>query len=125
MTSRGEPRQVLIVDDNVALAENIAEVLQIDGHVTRVAASAEDGATMAYESRPDVIVTDYRLPGLSGADFLKKLREIWIPVHPIVMSGHTDERTLKAAKDAGASFMAKPVDLTLLSRWVRQGSASE
>ena len=36
------PRQVLIIDDNLSLAENIAEILQLDGHITRVAGSAEE-----------------------------------------------------------------------------------
>src|SRR6476620_7473044 len=56
-------RQVLIVDDNLALAENIAEILQLDGHIARVAGSAEELFSNAWEDELDVVVTDYRLPG--------------------------------------------------------------
>ena len=66
------PRQVLIIDDNLSLAENIAEILQIDGHITRVAGSAEEAFPNAREDEPDVVVTDYRLPGINGAAFVKQ-----------------------------------------------------
>jgi len=41
----------------------------------------------------------------------------------MVISAHADDSMLKQASDAGATFMAKPLDLNLLSRWVRHGSA--
>jgi DNA-binding response OmpR family regulator len=116
-------RNVLIIDDNVGLAENIAEMLENDGHVTHVAASAEQGSAMALQNEPDVVVTDYRLPGQNGADFVKQLRENRTTVRALVISAYSDEATIGKARDAGASFMAKPLDLLLLSQWVREGSA--
>ena len=65
----------LIVDDNVGLAENIAEILGIDGRTTLVAASAEEALAMAGASEPEVIVADYRLPGIDGADLVKAVPE--------------------------------------------------
>jgi CheY-like chemotaxis protein len=50
----GGPRRVLIIDDNVDLAENIAEILQMDGHRTEIAASAELALPMALANTPDV-----------------------------------------------------------------------
>ena len=117
------PRQILIVDDNLDLAENIAEILQMEGHFTRVAGSAEEAFPAALENEPDVVVTDYRLPGLNGADFVKQFRETRIHVRAIVISAYTDEGTISEAKEAGATFMAKPVDYKLLGRWIREGSA--
>jgi DNA-binding response OmpR family regulator len=81
-----EARRVLIVDDNVSLAENIAEILQIDGHLTDIAASAEEAFPMALESEPDVVVTDYRLPGISGVAFVKKFRRTWTGLLAVVVS---------------------------------------
>jgi DNA-binding NtrC family response regulator len=115
--------RVLIIDDNVDLAENIAEILQIDGHLTQVAASAEEALLGAIDGATDVVVTDYRLPGMSGADFVKQFRKIRTQVLAVVISAYTDEETIKHAKEAGATFMPKPVDFKLLGRFVRQGSA--
>lgn len=119
----GNRRRVLIIDDNVDLAENIAEILQIDGHVTEVAVSAEEALPKALESEPDVVVTDYRLPGINGADFVKHFRLTRMHVYAVVISAYTDEDTIREAREAGAMFMAKPVDFRLLTRLVREASA--
>ena len=66
------PRQVLIVDDNLSLAENIAEILQMYGHTTRFVGSAEEAFPSALNDEPDVIVSDYRLPGVNGAAFVRQ-----------------------------------------------------
>ena len=116
-------RRVLIVDDNVGLAENIAEILQLDGHDTWVAASAEQGVSVARDQQPDVVVTDYRLPGIDGAAFVKRLRESQLNVHAVVISAYSDETTIKNAADVGATFLSKPVDYVLLARWVREANA--
>ena len=116
-------RRVLIVDDNVELAENIAEILQLDGHLTQIASSAEAGAMVAQETAPDVLVTDYRLPGRNGAELVRQLRASRLTVHAIVMSAYTDDGIVRQAEDAGATFMAKPLDFMLLSRRVREGIA--
>jgi two-component system, response regulator PdtaR len=122
MTEIHDARRVLIIDDNVSFAENIAEILQIDGHLTNVAASAEEAFPMALESEPDVVVTDYRLPGISGADFVKRFRRMRTGLLAVVVSAYTDERTINESRDAGATFMAKPIDFKLLTRLVREAS---
>lgn len=116
------PLHVLIVDDNVDLAENIAEILRIDGHLTHVAASAEEAFSTVLEHEPDVVVTDYRLPGINGAVFVKQFRRTRTHVQAMVISAYTDDRTIQEASDAGAMFMAKPLDFRLLSSWVREAS---
>ena len=118
-----DARRVLIIDDNVNLAENIAEILQLDGHLTNVAASAEEAFPKAAENEPDVVVTDYRLPGISGAEFVRRFRLTRGKIRAVVISAYTDDRTMKEAADAGATFIAKPVDFRLLSRFVRGGTA--
>lgn len=117
------PRRVLIVDDNVALAENIAEILAIEGHATEVATSAEEALTKLRLVAPDVVVTDYRLPGISGAAFVRQFRQACRSVQAVVISAYTDDRTIRETKEAGAAFIAKPVDFILLSRLVRDGKS--
>jgi DNA-binding NtrC family response regulator len=112
------PRQVLIVDDNLSLAENIAEILQIDGHTTRFVGSAEEAFPNGLEDEPDVVVSDYRLPGINGAAFIKQFLGTHTHARAMVMSAYTDATTIAAARNAGATFMAKPLDFELLGRWV-------
>src|SRR4051812_9070806 len=111
-----KPVKVLIIDDNVALAENIAEILEIAGHLTSVAGTAEAALAMVQESIPDVVVTDYRLPGISGLEFVKRFRARQVSFNAIVISAYTDDQTKSDARDLGATFIAKPVDLGVLTR---------
>jgi DNA-binding NtrC family response regulator len=117
------PRRVLIIDDNVGFAENIAEILQMDGHATQVAASAEEAFPKALESEPDVVVTDFRLPGISGADFVRQFLVKRMRARAMVISAYTDDTTIEEARNAGATFMSKPLDFMRLSRWVGESSA--
>jgi DNA-binding response OmpR family regulator len=116
---------VLIVDDNVELAENIAEILEMAGHVTDVAASAEEALRKALTRNFDVLVTDFRLPGMNGVDLVWMMRRHRQQVVAIVISAFADEGTMLAARDAGARFLEKPLDCMILERLVRgpEGSA--
>ena len=116
---------VLIVDDNRALAENIAEILQGDGHNTDVAESAEEALRKALTQEFGVVVTDVRLPGMTGIDLVRMMRRCGMSGLAIVISAHIDEGTASAAKDLGVALLEKPLDLARLNRLVRghEGSA--
>lgn len=109
------PNRVLIVDDNHDLAENIAEILAMRGFATEIAASAEEALPKALPDGPSILVTDYRLPGMTGADLVREVRQKRNTLRAVVISAYTDERTISAAKSAGADFLPKPVDLASLS----------
>jgi DNA-binding response OmpR family regulator len=109
------PNRVLIVDDNQDLAENIAEILALKGFVTDIAASAEEALPKALPDGPSILVTDYRLPGMTGAELVREIRQMRATVRAVVMSAYTDEGTISAARSAGADFLAKPVDFASLS----------
>jgi len=116
-------RRVLIVDDNLALAENVAEMLQLAGYTTQVSASAEEAFPRALERETDVVVTDFRLPGMSGAQFVRRILAARADIRAMVISAYTDDATIEEASAAGAAFMAKPLDLVRLSGWVGDAQA--
>ena len=106
---------MLIVDDNQDLAENIAEILSMRGYATEIATSAEEALPMALPDGPGILVTDYRLPGMSGAELVGRSGRRVTPCARSVISAYTDERTISAARNAGADFLPKPVDFASLS----------
>lgn len=119
LRAEGAPERVLVVDDNVALAENIAEALELEGYLTAVAASAEEALAQTLQNEFTVVVTDFRLPGIDGAELIRRVLRARTGVRCVVISAHADEGTVRSAEAAGARFLAKPFDLRQLARFVR------
>lgn len=114
---------ILIVDDNVELAENIAEMLALEGYRTTVAASAEEALPRALRADVSFLVTDFRLPGVDGAELVTRVRQAREEVRFVVMSAHTDESTQRRAEAAGATFFSKPVNLRALAALIQTWNA--
>lgn len=98
------PARVLVVDDNEALRENLAEALQLEGYAVSV---AHDGpaalARLADEPPPRVVLLDYKMPGgMTGADLLARIRQDprLEGVRVVMTTGSTGIRSLTAAADA-------------------------
>jgi CheY-like chemotaxis protein len=111
--------RILIVDDNVALAENLAEILELEGHETRLAITASEGLEKAASWNQDVVITDYRLPDITGAELVRRLKQRGVRARAVVISAYTDDSTIEDARAAGAHFVPKPVDLMMLGQLVR------
>jgi len=106
---------VLVVDDQIELAENIAEILQGIGFQTEVAGSAEEGLERVARGGVTAVVTDFKLPGQSGAQLIEELRRRGERMPVLMMSAYTDEATIDRSKTAGAwFFLPKPVPLVTL-----------
>ncbi len=107
--------RVLVVDDQIELAENIAEILQGIGFETEVAGSAEAGLERVARGGITAVVTDYRLPGKTGAQLIEELRRRGERIPILMMSAYTDDATIDRSRAAGAwLFLPKPVPLATL-----------
>jgi CheY-like chemotaxis protein len=113
---------VLVVDDNVEYAQNLAEILEIGGCATEVFASAEDALPVALNPRVTLVVTDYRLPGMNGVELVRRILSER-DVKAVVISAYADDTTVLAARQLGAVFLSKPVDFTALGHLARAASS--
>ena len=107
--------RVLIVEDEADLGAVFRDYIVSRGHKADVVGSAEAALERLRTSRPDAIVLDVRLPGMSGLEFMRLpvVREAAIPV--IVVSGHATEHEARECLRHGAlEFLAKPVPLDIL-----------
>ncbi|MCY1033361.1 response regulator [Corallococcus sp. BB11-1] len=116
----------LLVDDNRAFAENLAEILEDAGHVATVAVSGEQALEAVRARRYDVLLTDMRMPGMSGAAVVHHLRRVDPGLAAIVITAHPGEADLAWARDEGVlAVLPKPVPMPalveLLSRARRDG----
>ena len=117
--------RVLIVDDEEGLREALAEKLRSVGHDVETADSAETGLARVSKFDPHVVVTDLRMPGLSGLQLTEKLREARPATDVVVMTGHEEMSSAVDAMKAGAfDYLVKPVRLAhveeLVARCLRE-----
>ncbi|TMG88203.1 MAG: response regulator [Betaproteobacteria bacterium] len=105
---------ILIVEDNDKNLKLVRDVLQVKGFSTLEAGTAEDGIQLAREHKPDLILMDIHLPGISGIEALKVLRAeaatAAIPVIAVTASVMQQDR--KQITEAGFdAYVGKPINL--------------
>ncbi len=103
---------VLIVDDEQTLARSAKAFLADHGYEAEVATSGEKAMELLENLQPDVVFADVRLPGMSGLDLLKRIRE-FDPVIPVIMltAYGSIEGAVEAVKLGAFDYVKKPVDL--------------
>ncbi|HEY3012933.1 MAG TPA: sigma-54 dependent transcriptional regulator [Gemmatimonadales bacterium] len=103
---------VLIVDDERTLARAVKAFLAEAGYEAAVASNGEQALELLQSLRPDVVFADVRLPGMSGIDLLRRIREFDPAIPVIIMTAYgTIEGAVEAVKLGAFDYMKKPVDL--------------
>ena len=101
--------RVLVVDDEPVIRELLAECLDSAGYQAHCVGSAEDGLKTLEGDVFDLILTDMKMPGMSGLDFLYRIREHHGPVPVILMTGFgTVESAVEAIKLGACDYVLKP-----------------
>lgn len=105
-----ERDQVLVVEDDPQVRDVVRRYLERDGLAVQVAASGTEGLELARHGRPDVIVLDVMLPGLSGLEVCRILRDVDgsdVPIIMLTALDDTDDRI--AGLQSGADdYIGKP-----------------
>ncbi|MEW6433839.1 MAG: response regulator [Myxococcota bacterium] len=118
-------RRYLLVDDNAAFVENLAEILEGTGATVDVAASASEALSRLDSHRYDALVTDMRMPGLSGSELLHlaRRRDPGLPV--VLLSAYVqDAQVAEARREGLLAVLSKPgkvVELVALLERARRG----
>ena len=114
---------LLIVDDEPSICWGLAELAESLGHSVATAASAEQGLEAAAARRPDVIVLDVRLPGMSGLAAMDHFRRAAGPVPIIIITAFGDLATaVEAVRNGAFEYLLKPFDLAAAQRAIQRGS---
>lgn len=107
--AQGVQKIILIVDDDEALREALRKILEDDGYGIIVAASGEQAIEILREHPVDLMLTDIRMPGMSGLDLLKKVREIHSTLGVIILTGYGEIESYIEAMHFGAlEYLSKP-----------------
>jgi two-component system C4-dicarboxylate transport response regulator DctD len=100
---------VLIVDDEEMVRTALEQWLRLSGFATHMASDAKEALDLLDDIRPDVVLTDVRMPGLSGLDLLRSVRERALATEVILITGHGDVPMAVEAMRSGAfDFLQKP-----------------
>ena len=117
----GRTRRILLVEDNHDTRDTLREALQIMGHDVEVARDGPEGIALAERIRPEVVVCDIGLPGMSGYEVATRLRVIVPGAALIALSGYALPEDRRRAEEAGFSrYLAKPARLEDLEELLRE-----
>jgi two-component system, LuxR family, response regulator FixJ len=115
---------VHIVDDEEPVRKSLAFMLTIDGFTVRMHESATAFLAAAPGLRNSVLITDLRMPDMSGVDLLRKLNELPNSIPSIVITGHGDVPMAVEAMKAGAlDFIEKPFEDEVLIEAIKRAAS--
>ena len=111
---------VHVVDDDEAMRDSMAFLLRAENFQVQTYADATDFLNALPQIKAGCVVTDVRMPGMSGIELLQRLRELKVSVPVIVVSGHGDvPLAVEAMKTGALDFIEKPFDDDVFLRAVR------
>jgi len=102
-------RRILVIDDKDLMRESLADTLQGSGHAVIACASGEEGVKAVSVNNFDLVITDLKMPKMSGIDVVKALRKIDPDVPVVVITAYATIATAVAAMKEGAfDYIQKP-----------------
>jgi EAL domain-containing protein (putative c-di-GMP-specific phosphodiesterase class I)/CheY-like chemotaxis protein len=116
-----ERRTVLVVDDEPGIRTALTRMLRSDGYRVLTAAGGDEGLHVLSLNAVQVIISDQRMPGMSGTEFLGKVKDLYPETMRIILSGYTEIDVVTESVNRGAvfRFLTKPWDDDLLREQVR------
>lgn len=118
---------VLVVDDDPTIREFVGDILELEGHTVRVAADGFEALAEIETNRPDCVLLDVMMPGMSGHEVLAAIRKAdGGPQLPVIMlTAAADEGQSWQAWNGGVDyFLAKPFEADQLLRFLEYLFAS-
>jgi DNA-binding NtrC family response regulator len=113
--------RLLVVDDEKNIREGLAASLEMDGYEVVTAVDGDEGFKRFGKGDIDLVITDLRMPGLSGEELLQRISAESPGIPVIVLTGHgTVENAVEAMRQGAWDFLTKPVNLDHLSQLVKR-----
>jgi len=108
MNEKGK-RRILVVDDEITVCKSIRQAIVADDHEVDMALSGEEALKKDKEKAYDLIITDLMMPGISGLDLLRALKEVRANVNVIMVTGYPTIKTAVQSVKMGAfDYLPKP-----------------
>jgi two-component system OmpR family response regulator len=114
-------KRILVVDDDPVSRDGVAEVLVDEGYEVAVAADGQEAIALLLSFRPDLVLTDLRMPNLDGIGVLTHVKRVDPSLPVMVFTAHTTIDAERTAKQLGAQdYLNKPFNFDdMLTRIAR------
>ena len=120
MVSQNKAKLVVIVDDDDSMRSAVQDLLEAVGLPARGFASAEEFLRSGKQHETACLITDIRMPGMSGLDLQAQLNAERCRIPIIFITAHGDEKMrLQARREGAVEFLSKPFDNEVLLDGVR------
>lgn len=115
------PRTVLIVDDEETVTRLLASYLEKDGQRVITRHDGEGALEALKNNETDLLITDLKMPGMSGLELIRKVREFYSDLDIIVITGYgTMDAFMEAVHEDVSDFILKPIDIKQFQKALRR-----
>jgi two-component system, NtrC family, response regulator HydG len=122
----GPPIKVLVIDNDPAHAEAMAESLRSIGFECTVATTGQEGAALLGVGTFEIVITDLKMPEIGGLEILARCKEVQPDAEVILVTGHgTIESAVEAMQRGAFNYLLKPLDLKQLRAVVENAARSQ
>ncbi|MBU2550625.1 MAG: response regulator, partial [Proteobacteria bacterium] len=103
--------RIIVIDDEADIREVTAMVLQAEGHQVIAAADGREGLRLCRETRPQIVITDIRMPHMDGLQVLEAIKQLDPDIQVIVATAYADmDLAIQALQLDASDFITKPVN---------------
>jgi CheY-like chemotaxis protein len=121
--ARGSTSTVLLIDDDNDLRSVVSAALASLGYHVTEAVDGPSGLRALEDSKPDVLVVDFAMPGVNGAEVAKKARDRWPGLPVVLASGYADTMAIQDAMGEDAKLLKKPFRIDELLQAVEEAAS--
>ena len=115
-------KRILFVDDEPNILNSLSRLLRREGYTILTAGSSTEAFEMMAKQPAQVVISDQRMPDMSGTEFLSRIRQLYPDTIRMVLTGYTDLESVTGAINRGAiyKFLTKPWDDDQLREQIRE-----
>jgi len=106
------PLNVLIVDDDPMMAKTLADILQFKGYAAKTAHSGQEALEHCSQSVFDCVISDVKMPGMSGVELCRRLKRSAPEVEVVLMTAYSEDELVCEGRTEGATdVLTKPIHI--------------
>ncbi|MCM8765983.1 MAG: response regulator [Candidatus Omnitrophica bacterium] len=122
--------KILVVDDDPLILETMKDILEIEGFQPLLSSQAQEGLEIIKRDNPDLVITDIKMPGVNGLEFLQRVKEISPELPVIIITGFASlESAIEALREGAYDYLIKPFEvekiIAIIKRAIKEKMLAE